>query len=212
MMSAGSVLQSLVRGTVLVMLVMAAFAAGHWASVTRAQQEAAPRTQYEGLDLSSPQSAAETFIALFERGDYPALFLVLSPEAQRSWRVRPAATFDYTTWFRDETLLDRVASLSRDLPDEHDSALIPMIFDEVMVLAEANDAFVIDLRGVSLNDAEPEAFEQADLSGYSIEGRLADGSPVTFILAQSPSGRWRVHQVIVPGGDVDILPWSAVYD
>lgn len=188
----------------------AAFTAGLWVSTTRAQQDApaAARTQYEGLALATPVEAVMTFVDRFEHGDYPALFLILSPEAQADWRRRPVATFDYSTWFTDADLLDQVAMLNSDLPDEHDSSVITSIFDEVMLVAEANDAFVIDLRGAH-DLGEPEL--GPDGTTAQVEARLADGTPVTFALTLSPSGRWRVRQVIVPGGDTDVLPWSAVY-
>lgn len=201
----------LTRPLAVTLIVAAAFAAGLWVSATRAQQDASasPRTQYEGLALSTPVEAVLTFIDRFEHGDYPALFLVLSPEAQADWRRRPIATFDYSTWFADPNLLDQVAMLSSDLPDEHDSSVITHIFDEVMRVAEANDAFVIDLRG-----AQDVGGQEMGPDGTTarLRARLANGVPVTFELTLSPSGRWRVRQVIVPGGDTEVLPWSAVYE
>lgn len=172
-----------------------------------------PRTQYEGLDLSSPTAAVETFVDLFQQGDYPALFLVLSAEAQSQWRRHPALTFDYGVWFKnpDETI-EAVPMLNRDLPDEHDPSVITALFDEVMVAAASSDNFVIDLRGeVSIIGEEtlPAPEVSAAIVTADVEG--IDGE-VTFILQQSPSQRWRVHQVVVPGGDVDIIPWSAVYE
>lgn len=201
-------MRSLIRLTIPVLIAVCAFAAGLWVTSTRAQTDA-PRTQYEGLALSTPVEAVETFIDLFERGDYPALFLVLSPDAQANWRRRPMATFDYSTWFTNPDLLDQVATLNSDLPDEHDPSVITHIFDEAMVLAEANDAFVIDLRGTAdIGGLEMEA----DGTRAAVQARLADGTPVIFALEQAASERWRVRQVIVPGGDLDILPWSAVYE
>lgn len=193
------------------LIAVVAFAAGLWVTATRAQQDApAPaRTQYEGLALSTPVDAVLTFIDRFERGDYPALYLILSPAAQAAWRSQPMATFDYSTWFRDPALIQRVPMLVRDLPDEHDPGVITYIFDEVMLVAEANDAFVIDLRGAQ----DVGGLEMgADGTSAQVRARLADGTPVTFALEQAPSGRWRMRQVIVPGGDTDILPWSAVYE
>ena len=32
--------------------------------------------------------------------------------------------------------------------------------------------------------------------------------PVVFRMVQAPSGRWRVLQVIAPGGDTGFIPWS----
>lgn len=201
-------MRTLTRLTTPVLIAVCAFAAGLWVTSTRAQIDA-PRTQYEGLALSTPLEAVETFIELFERGDYPALFLVLSPDAQANWRRRPMATFDYSTWFTDPDLLDQVAMLNSDLPDEHDPSVITHIFDEAMLVAEANDAFVIDLRGTAdVGDLDVEV----DGARAAVQARLADGTPVIFALEQAASERWRVRQVIVPGGDLDILPWSAVYE
>jgi hypothetical protein len=172
-----------------------------------------PRTQYEGLDLSSPTTAVETFVALFQHGDYPALFLALSPTAQRNWQQYPAVTFDYSVWFENpDALLDEVAFMNRDLPDEHAPNVITALFDEVMVAAAANDAFVIDLRGaVTVQGERMLPVEEPEVAEVTAEVEGIAGE-VRFLMERAPSGRWRVRQVIVPGGDETILPWSAVYD
>ena len=43
----------------------------------------------------------------------------------------------------------------------------------------------------------------------SVDG--IDG-PVVFRMRQSVGGRWRVLQVILPGGNEDMLPWAVPID
>ncbi len=81
------------------------------------------------------------------------------------------------------------------------------LFDSIMLAAKEHSAFLIDLSGdVSILRTE----ENIGGSSYSdvitnVEG--IDGE-VRFRMEQAPSGRWRVHQVIILDGDEDQIPWS----
>lgn len=70
-------------------------------------------------------------------------------------------------------------------------------------------AFYIDLSGeVTIVDTQTSATEQEEdaidviTSVEGIEGEVA------FRMVQVPSGRWRVYQVIVAGGDEEMIPWT----
>jgi len=78
------------------------------------------------------------------------------------------------------------------------------IFDEFMMIADRNDAYLIDLSGDVTLGEESHVGDDVEVSSV-VEG--IDGE-VRFRLTQSPSGRWRVYQVIVPGGDETAIPWS----
>lgn len=74
------------------------------------------------------------------------------------------------------------------------------VFDRIMLVADRHDAFLIDLSGpVSL-----EGSESSDVVA-TVEG--VEGE-IVIRMTESPSGNWRVHQVIVPGGDEELIPWS----
>jgi len=73
-----------------------------------------------------------------------------------------------------------------------------------MMIANRNDAYLIDLSGNVTPGNESSVGDDAEVVSV-VEGIEGE---VRFRLTQSPSGRWRVHQVIVPGGDEDIIPWS----
>jgi hypothetical protein len=82
------------------------------------------------------------------------------------------------------------------------------LFDEIMLAA--NEQYLVDLRGHvtivetrlrKLTDGAMMATVTTALEG--VEGE------VVFRLKQSPMGRWRVLQVIVPGGDESLYPWAA---
>ena len=74
------------------------------------------------------------------------------------------------------------------------------IFDRIMLLADQHDAFLVDLSGqVTL-----EATESSDVLA-TVEGIEGE---VVIKTTESPAGSWLVHQVIVPGGDEELIPWS----
>ncbi len=78
------------------------------------------------------------------------------------------------------------------------------VFDQMMMIADEHDAYLVDLSGDVAVGEESAAGDDVEVSTV-VEG--IDGE-VRFRMVQSPSGRWRVLQVIVPGGDEDLIPWS----
>ncbi len=77
-----------------------------------------------------------------------------------------------------------------------------------MLLVKKHNAFSIDLRGeVTIEQTKPWADQYNE--GVDVLTRVAgiEGT-VTFRMVQASSGRWRVRQVIVPGGDEENVPWS----
>jgi hypothetical protein len=82
-------------------------------------------------------------------------------------------------------------------------------FDMLMQGAQRHSRLLIDLsQGVTLREVmQPRSSGEqsyveviADVKGIQ--------EPVVFRTVQGPSGRWRVLQVIVAGGDEMFLPWS----
>ncbi|MBE2182233.1 MAG: hypothetical protein IAE89_02295 [Anaerolineae bacterium] len=187
-----------------------------------AAQDAQPRTQYESFDLNTPENAVTTFVDSFHQRDYAGLFLIFAPQTQRAFSshfsqlkfdrlIHPAYT---------EALRDALEFGFDHSETEHSPDLSPYLFDQIMLFAEAHEAFLIDLRGnieilrreeimipryrnAESNDDDDE-LPAVDVI-TSVEGIAEE---VSFRMVQSPSGRWQVMQVIVPGGDEEVMPWS----
>lgn len=188
-------------------------------------QDSSPRTQYESFDLSTPENAVTTFVELFHQRDYAGLFLVFAPQTQQAWYgwiqrfemgkiVNPGIV---------DVLIDERMFGFNHTETEHGPVLTNYLFDSVMLFAEERNAFLIDLRGnveilrsedstmPPYGDAEDSSDNDAeDLPVVnvvtSVEG-IAD--EVIFRMVPTPSGRWQVYQVLVPGGDERDIPWSA---
>ncbi len=107
--------------------------------------------------------------------------------------VGPEALDDLRDWLQNEYSLDLVESVDGW-----------WLFDRLMLIADESDGFLIDLSGdvsigrEAINDGT--AIVSAEVSG--IEG------DVEFRLRESATGRWRIHQVVAPGGDEDLFPWA----
>ncbi|OFW52919.1 MAG: hypothetical protein A2V75_09875 [Actinobacteria bacterium RBG_16_70_17] len=165
------------------------------------------RTYYESLDLASPREAVATFADAFQRNDFMTVWLVLDADAQlhlqqdlnmAQWGqfFDTAASPEYRTALETEVFPFQSW-------DSHDSW---EFFDRLMLMADGHDAFLIDLSGqVNVTGESPSAgWGYTDLTA-EVEGIEGD---VIFRMAQAPSGKWRVHQVIAPGGDEQSVPWS----
>lgn len=188
-------------------------------------QDVQPRTQYESFDLSTPEKAVTTFVDLFHQRDYAGLFLIFAPQTQHMW-------FAYLQRFDAgkivnpgvvDALLDEALFGFNHTEAEHGPSLIDYLFDSIMVFAEERDAFIIDLRG----NVEILRTEEATIPSYgdpedSSDNDAADlpvvdvitsvegiRDEVTFRMVPTPSGRWQVLQIRVPGGDERDMPWSA---
>ncbi len=172
-------------------------------------QKTTARTYYESLDLSTPESAVDVFSKAFQKDDYPTVYLILSPSAQ-SIIANNINTLNYQRLIKLNDYADAKEILA-DTPQfqpvdqwEHRSGVYH--FDSIMLAARKHAAFLIDLSGnVSILRSEP-INNGAKVDVYAtVEG--IEGS-VIFRMEQSPSGRWRVRQVIVPGGNEELIPWS----
>ena len=164
------------------------------------------RTYYESLDLSSPRQAVAIFADAFQRNDFMTVWLVLDADAQ--FHLQQALNLLQFGQFLDTAAFPeyQTALETQVFPfqswDSHD---LWEFFDRLMLMADRHDAFLINLGGrVSITGERPSAGEYTDLIA-EVEGIQGD---VTFRMAQAPSGRWRVHQVIAPGGDGQSVPWS----
>jgi hypothetical protein len=205
--------------------VLGAFGALTVASVTA--QETAPRTQYESFDLNTPEAAVQTFVDTFQQRDYAGLFLILAPQSQLAWG-QVFTRFSFERIIAPEAvdaLMDSIDFGFNHTETEHSPQVTSYLFDDIMLFAEEHDAFLIDLRGevqiLRSEDNTIPAFHHAEENDEdetplpvvdvitSVEGIEGE---VAFRMVPTPSGRWQVMQVSVPGGDKEWLPWSVVME
>lgn len=183
-------------------------------SVTLVTAQDMLRTQYESFDLSTPEAAVFTFVDRFQSRDYVGLFMIFAPQTQIAVD-RSFVNFALDNLIQAETGLAEMVdayTVGFDHKETEHGPFANTMFDEIMLYAEERDAFLIDLRGEveilrseeSTIQDDDEEFTAVDVFA-SVEGI---DSEVTFRMVQSPSGRWRVLQVITPGGDERFLPWA----
>lgn len=162
------------------------------------------RTYFESLDLSSPTAAVETFAEAFAGDDFMAVWLAFDRQAQFALQhdmsllqwgriIGPDALDDLRNWLENEFSIETMESNDQW-----------WFFDQVMLVVDENDGFLIDLSGdVSIGREEIKgdtAVVFAEVSGIAGE--------VEFRLSESATGRWQINQVVVPGGDEDLIPWA----
>ncbi len=185
------------------------------AACGQATPEPQGRTYYDRLNLDSPTSAVETFVNAFQREDFMTVYLVFDYWAQHEiYRNIIALGMEY--------LIDMDALQNTDLfrlDAEHSTHIEDgwFLFDQLMLAGSQQNGLLIDLRGETTigetqdapDDAGPqldgETVETVDVL-TTVEGIEGD---VIFRTTQSPvNDDWRVHQVIVSGGNVERIPWS----
>jgi len=188
------------------------FALGWWSHPPGQERQLSGRTYYESLDLSTPEAAVQELCAAFRRRDYASVYLVLAPQShflmvQDMLMLRQGHLVqkEFEAEIGQERCVVSEGIGSCDYWDE-----MMFLFDDVMLAAEEHSAFLIDLRGketitrrqsATTYDGEPAIDVTATVE--SIYGE------VVFRTVQIPvSGRWRVLQVIVPGGNEELIPWS----
>lgn len=168
-------------------------------------QDKPARTYYESLNLATPEDAAQTFVDAFASEDFWTVFMVFSPEAQRQWQLA-MNSFKF-----DALFIADYENVMENFPpfDEMESFDMSALFDVMMFKAAQDDALLIDLRGETTFGSSTETTTEDGDPAVDISATV-DGikGEVIFRLVQSPSQRWRVLQVIVEGGDEEMLPWS----
>lgn len=163
------------------------------------------RTFYESLDLETPAAAVETFTNAFALDDFMTVWLVFDTQAQ--FRIQqeldllqygnvlaPAGVDALVDWLSEGSFFENL---------EHGDQWY--FFDQAMLLADSVEGFLIDLSGDVDIDEEVTSGDVATVTtrvgGIDVAA--------TFRLTRTAAGRWRVHQVAIPGGDPDLIPWSA---
>jgi hypothetical protein len=170
------------------------------------------RTHYESLDIHTPETAVQTFVQAFQQSDFATAHLVLAPTTQQTLLNNRArlqydglillgSPPDYPTPFKEAW-----AREVWNLEHLYDGVFQ---FQLLMRTAVEYDALQFHFPGpltivASRNSETPSGQEAID-----VESQVAgiDGT-VVFRMVQAPSGRWRVFQVVFPGGNEKKFPWS----
>lgn len=200
------------RGAVLACVCLAAAPAA-----AQSSGRAAPSSgsiAYDRLDLKSPESALRTFLTAYRRGDYVTAFWVMTPVSQTAFYTH-LARFD----------LSRVARVPASSAYMHAAEMIPavsqrdqtdtsFIFAHAMTVARRLDIMPLNLAGM------PEDMSPANMPRLGNRIQLTDGkvefsvplqayrAPVVFRMAQAANGRWRLEQILPPGGSMESLPFG----
>lgn len=165
----------------------------------------------QALDLTSPQAAVETYAAAFADDDYAAVFLVLAPQAQDEF-LRAMHMFKFETFSRlepmsmDDYASDAAAEYASDPDKPMLGPTIMQTFNYLMHAADAGGAHLIDfgaggLFGETLTiESVGDTFTVDGWSRTWVETELAGEGPVSFLLQQSPEGRWRVLSIVAHAG------------
>ena len=163
----------------------------------------------ESLNLGSPEAAIETFVDAFHKGDFHTVYLILSPFAQEEWSTHLRRFENENLWkpeFNESATIGGIADF------EYFGTWY--LFDRLMFKAQEHRALLIDLSGainiLNVKDVETEANKYYGELGVVEVEAIAEfvAGKISFEMLQMPSGDWRVHQVVVPGGDRRIIPWS----
>ena len=180
-------------------------------SILGLDQEEQGRTFYDTLDLSTPEIAVTTFADAFARDDFLTVYLVLSTRSQFIFLQR-LRLLDYSYMIQPdsfERIRDDVTTFAEGLGEGEHIDDSWYMFDQIMLAAKRHDVLLIDLSGeVAIIDSKPIEFEDHDETVDVIAEVEGIPGEVVFRMIQAPSGNWRVYQVIIPGGDEEMVPWA----
>ncbi|MBX9990624.1 hypothetical protein [Phreatobacter oligotrophus] len=201
-------------------LLVSVVAAGPGASAQSGQSTipSSGSAAYDRLDLTTPEAALRQFLGAYRRGDYVTAFWILAPASQQAFQAH-LMRFD----------LSKIARVSVTGAMTHAPEMIPPVnrleqtdpsfsFAYAMQVARRLDIMPLNLAGM------PEDMSPAVVPRLGTPVQLADGqveiamplqayrAPVVFRMVRSPQGRWRVQQVLPPGGHVESLPFGLPTD
>ena len=172
------------------------------------------RTYYDSLELDTPELAVQTFIDAFHRADFVTTYMVFAPATQQELRsqgfelsldnfIQEGLSIEDEELFI-QTWTDRIG------PDRAEHIQDTMHVFNTMMRSAAELGFmpfqfeknfeILGTESVTTSDGQ----EATDLM-IMFEG---SENSIVFRLMQSPDERWRVFQVIWPGGDETEIPWA----
>lgn len=169
---------------------------------------------YDRLDLSTPEAALRAFLTAYRAGDYVTAFWIFAPGTQDEV-FRHAAQMNMGRLARLPAQ-GRMAIMTEMLPPtaEVDQRDYSFLFANVMQVAKRRGLMPLDVAGL------PEDLSAANVPGLGQKTETTDGiteiavalraygAPVVFRLAPGRNGRWRLRQIVPPGGDPASLPFG----
>lgn len=202
-----SIIRSIILSITSILLLLSSACSG---APTQQEVETKPRTYYDSLDLSSPESAIHAFVDAFSRDDFPTVWLILDGSAQFYWpqyvNIRNYDLVIQTdNW---EEVKEDISILAEGLGEgEHSD--YPYFFDQFMLAARKHNAFLIDLTGpVTILSSDPSMTMKSE-PALDVTVRIeSTEEEVVFRMVQGPSEKWRVRKVIVTGGEDEFGPWA----
>lgn len=204
--------------------VLRVFAALAWlglalgaASGTALAQVSVRGTAYDRLDLASPEAALRTFLGAYKAGDFVTVYWVFSPATQTAWQNQ-YFMLNFDRMLRNNTgeQLYQQPYAGRLMPAiaELEQQDLSFLFANILNVGADHHLLPLDLSGLP-DDLSPAALAQLGAAPRPIPGGVeialplpAYPQPVAFRLERSPLGKWRVRQIIPPGGDETSLPWG----
>lgn len=162
------------------------------------------RPSYWELDLSTPEAALATFLAHWRRGDFATVWSVLSRDTQvQSMNWQSSSGGEAHGLLVDDPRSNVFDLITFEI-DDGTSFGSAAVFHDLVTAASERGLLRIDLFG-GIND---QILVIESSGSVAIEGRLGDGTAVTVSLSASPTGRWHIDQVVVPGGTEAAFPFS----
>ncbi len=170
-------------------------------------EEQEGRTFFDSLDLSTPDATVETFVGAFERDDFMTVWLALDWHSQQAINN----SFDllqYSHLVDTSKLPSPGSTITEPIADLVGRGNLDRwrIFDNLMLVADQYDAFLIDIG--ELKSARPIDSAEDGTASIAVVFQGSD-EEVIFNLVRGEQDRWFVQQVVALGGDIERIPWAA---
>ncbi len=177
-----------------------------------AEAQSTAITSYEDLHLGDAESALREFLSAYHRGDFLVAYWILAPEAQTELQ-RQLAMFNADRFFSGTVDFKDLAMLFPAQADVEQTDF-GFLFADMMRFGLARGIQPLNVAGL------PDDLSKSNVPVLGKRTERTDGKveyavalkaypkPVVFRLQTSPRGRWRVYQVLLPGGDESSLPFG----
>lgn len=165
-------------------------------------------TEFDRLDLSTPEKAVGAFIENYKAGNFFAVYHILDNQAQINLMRYSAVNFSVDNYFRNATR-EIYYKIYDELSYEYGEQGIynrPYLFHLMMSYAAENKLLYINFGEYAIIDKTKR--NNDNVESYDCILKESVNGKLTFRLTRSIRGKWRVHQVIVPSGNEELYPWS----
>jgi hypothetical protein len=166
---------------------------------------------YDRMDLSSAEAALRTFLSAYRDGDYVGAFWVLAPEAQDEV-ARHVAQLNLGRLARLPAQ-GRMTIMTEMIPPtaEVDQRDYGFMFATIMQVAKRRGILPLNVAGMPDDLPAASLGRQTETNDGFTEIAVtlsAYPAPVVFRFFKARSGRWRLRQIVPPGGDATSLPFG----